>query len=291
MIQVSVIIINYNTAQWVEACIHSMKKYTQDVSYEIWVVDNQSAERTIENVVAGFEELNYLQMSKNVGFGAACNAAAAKANGDFFLFLNPDTKLLNNAIGKFYDFWRNNAQRLNIACLGAHLQDDEGNAIHSFGHFPQMSFLVKEKLKSTLAHFLPKLRKTAQELFIIKNDYQKVDYVTGADLFISRENFEDASGFDERFFMYFEETDLQWRLAQAGKFAFVIKGPIIQHTQGSSMNGNTPLMRVFYFNSLLQYFKNHKPAWQYLSFKFLWCILDAKSLFQKFSLSFKSKAH
>lgn len=291
MIQVSVIIINYNTAQWVEACIHSMKKYTQDVSYEIWVVDNQSAERTIENVVAGFEELNYLQMSKNVGFGAACNAAAAKANGDFFLFLNPDTKLLNNAIGKFYDFWRNNAQRLSIACLGAHLQDEKGNAIHSFGQFPQMSFLVKEKLKSTAAHFLPKQRATTQELIFKLNDYQKVDYVTGADLFISRENFEAANGFDHRFFMYFEETDLQWRLSQAGKFAFVIKGPIIQHTQGSSMKGNTPLMRVFYFNSLLLYFKIHQPAWQFLSFKFLWCILDAKTLFQKFSLSFKSKAH
>lgn len=291
MIQVSVIIINYNTAQWVEACIHSIKKYTQDVSYEIWVVDNQSAERTIEKVVSNLEEINFVQMPQNVGFGAACNAAAAKANGDFFLFLNPDTELLNNAMGRFYDFWKNNVHRLNMACLGTILQNEKGKAIHSFGQFPQMSFLVKEKLKSTLSHILPKQQAKAQEFIFIQSDYQKVDYVTGADLFISRENFKAANGFDERFFMYFEETDLQWRLAQAGKYSFMIKGPIVQHTQGSSMNGNTPLMRVFYFNSLLQYFKIHKPVWQYLSFTFLWCILDARTLFQKFNLSFKSKAN
>lgn len=289
MIQVSIIIINYNTAQWVKSCVNSIQQFTQGVSFDIWIVDNQSTERAIESLLASFTEINFIQLPKNIGFGAACNVAASRAMGDYFLFLNPDTKFLNNAISLFYNFWTQNNEKLNLACIGALLQQEDGTIVHSFGRFPQMSILVREKLKSIGKHFLHSQSSSTRVTFSDFEAYQQVDYVTGADLFISRQNFELVQGFDERFFMYFEETDLQWRLAKFGKNAFVIKGPKLQHIQGASLKGNKPLMRVFYFNSLLQYFKIRKAKWQFLTFKFLWCILDAKTLYQKICLSLKSK--
>lgn len=289
MIQVSVIIVNYNTAQWVDACIRSVLKYTRDINYEIIVVDNQSPDRSILEVVAQFERVILMQMDANIGFGAACNKAAAIATGDFYLFLNPDTELLNNALKSFHDFWMLHNQSLNISCLGAVLRDKNGNIIHSYGQFPDMSVLIKNKCKSLIGHFYSKGKPVSENNHFFSDEYLRVEYVTGADLFISKINFDVCKGFDERFFMYFEETDLQWRLAKNGRGAFVIKGPEIRHTQGSSFAGNTIQLRVYYFNSLLRYFKNNTPKLQYLLFTSIWCILDAVTLIQKYKLSSKTK--
>ena len=289
MIQVSIIIVNYNTAQWVEKCIRSVSEHTSDIGFEIIVVDNQSPERLIEEILKPYQEVVFLQMESNIGFGAACNRAAKRAKGQYYFFLNPDTELKNNAVKLFLDFWVRNKDSMSIACLGCLLQDKTGNDIHSFGKFPKMKSLIEGKIKS-LSHrlvFTPQNASYSNVSF--EGDYLSVDYVTGADLFISKENFDRVNGFDERFFMYFEETDLQIRLAHSGQNAFIIKAPIIQHTQGASTAGKRKLLRVLYFNSLLLYFKKHNSSARFALFKILWCILDAKTLIQKFTLSSKKR--
>jgi GT2 family glycosyltransferase len=290
MIQVSIIIVNYNTAQWVENCIRSVLEHTSGIGFEIIVIDNQSPERLIEEVLRPYKEIVFLQMESNIGFGAACNRAAKSAKGQYYMFLNPDTELKNNAVKLFLGFWVQYIDSLNIACLGSILQNKAGNDIHSFGEFPRMSSLIVEKVKSLSRRLLFISPKAADSNTLFEGNYLKVDYVTGADMFISRENFELVNGFDERFFMYFEETDMQLRLAQAGKNAMIIKGPIITHTQGASTLGKRSLLRVFYFDSLLLYFKKHSPSTRFGLFKFLWCILDAKTLIQKFTLSSKKQS-
>ncbi|MES2478211.1 MAG: glycosyltransferase family 2 protein [Bacteroidota bacterium] len=290
MIQVSIIIVNYNTAQWVENCIRSILEHTSGIGFEIIVIDNQSPERRIEEVLRPFQEIVFLQMESNIGFGAACNRATKIAKGQYYMFLNPDTELKNNAVKLFLDFWVQYIDSLNIACLGSLLQDNSGNDIHSFGKFPNMLSLIGEKMKSLSLRLLFISQNAANSNALFEGDYLKVDYVTGADMFISKNHFELVNGFDERFFMYFEETDMQLRLAQSGKNALIIKGPIIQHTQGASTVGKRGLLRVFYFNSLLLYFKKHSSSARFGLFKFLWCILDAKTLIQKFTLSSKKQS-
>lgn len=290
MIQVSIIIVNYNTAQWVEKCIRSISEHTLGIGFEIIVIDNQSPERRIEEVLQPYPEIVFLQMDSNIGFGAACNRAAKSAKGQYFMFLNPDTELKNNVVKLFLDFWVKYVDSLSIACLGSILQDGDGKDIHSFGKFPEMSSLIGEKIKSLIHRLLFIPPKTADSIVLFEGEYLKVDYVTGADMFISKENFELVNGFDERFFMYFEETDMQLRLTQSGRAVLIIKGPVIQHTQGASTMGKRSLLRVFYFDSLLLYFKKHCSSARFGLFKFLWCILDAKTLIQKFTLSIKKQS-
>lgn len=278
---VSIIIINYNTAKWLGPCLTSIKKYCDARNFEIIVVDNNSSQRDFEIVLQQFPEVHFIQSQQNIGFAAACNLAIKSAKGHFYLFLNPDTILHNNAIQYFTEFWHTNVQRLSIGCLGAFLQDSAALPIHSFGYFPKMSPTIFNKIKSTFrVNTSPKFENTDHQIL-----YKQVEYITGANLFLSKNNFDLVGGFDERFFMYFEETDLQYRLFKKGYKSYLISQPKIEHFQGaSSINQNT-LLRVLYFNSLLTYFKKHSSALLYFFFEPLWCLLDLKTYLQKLSIN------
>ncbi len=287
MIQVSIIIVNYNTAHWVRRCIGSIREQTRDIYFEIIVVDNQSKNRDIETTIAQFPELIFIQSGSNNGFGAACNMAAKNAKGDFLFFLNPDTELQNNALKYFVEFWKIHQQKLPIACLGAMLQKENGEQQHSFGSFPQMTNLISAKIKSSTRKFFNQTIQSAT--FPSFQDYLKVDYITGANLFISKENFERFNGFDNGFFMYFEETDLQKRMSDNGLYSYIIEGPKMMHFQGASTEGDLPKLRVLYFNSLLFYFKKHSARFSYFQFSISWHLLDIKTFFQKILLTFNMR--
>lgn len=287
MIQVSILIVNYNTAQWVQRCIESIKHHTKDITIEIIVIDNNSHQREITSVLVQFPEVIFIQSASNIGFGAACNIAASNAKGDFLFLLNPDTLIQNNTVKYFFDFWQAQHQLLSIACLGTILQNEHGEQQHSYGLFPRMDSLIILKLKSIIRKILNQSYQNPK-IPIVQN-YLKVDYITGADLFISKENFERFKGFDERFFMYFEETDLQKRMKDSGYFAYIFMGPSIIHKQGASTESNQALLRVLYFKSLLFYFKKHSSRFQYLLFSICWHLLDIKTVLQKILLTFKMR--
>jgi GT2 family glycosyltransferase len=94
-------------------------------------------------------------------------------------------------------------------------------------------------------------------------------------------------GFDPVFFLYFEETDLQFRLRETGRQAYLINGPRIRHEQGQSLAGAPRRLRVLYRDSLLRYVRKHQSGTRYASFLFLWNLLDAKTLMQKLLLTIK----
>lgn len=287
MIQVSILIVNYNTAQWVQLCIESILRHSKEISIEIIVVDNNSVQRDIHTVLAPFPEVILVESASNIGFGAACNLAATIAKGDFLFLLNPDTILQNNAIKYFHDFWQAQSPLLSIACLGTMLQCENGEQQHSFGSFPKMKGLMLSKVKSISRKiFNQKIQSSSLPNF---QSYLQVDYITGADLFISKENFLRFHGFDERFFMYFEETDLQKRMKEKGLFAYVITQPIIMHKKGASTEANQDQLRVLYFDSLLLYFKKHHGFFQYFIFSVCWHMLDIKTVFQKIMLTSKMR--
>lgn len=285
---VSIIIINYNTDFWVEKCIESVLFNSEGIDFEIILVDNNSENRRIEKIKDKFNSLIFIQLSSNIGFAGACNVASQKASGDFYFFLNPDTFLKNNAIKLLYDFWLQQEGQLPIACIGTQMHNSEGNEIHSFGQFPNALKLIGQKLKSIVFHLLHRqnsveLKKDSESIL-----FSKVDYITGADLFISRLNFEQVSGFDNDYFMYFEETDLQKRLSKLGKSSYLIDGPQIEHAQGSSLLGNEKLKRVYYFKGLLLYCKKHFSKLTYVFFVIIWCFLDLKSVVQNISIKLNS---
>jgi GT2 family glycosyltransferase len=283
MVEVSVLIVNYNTSKEVMRCIRSVYEQTRDVSFEIIIVDNHSSDRSIDDIPSLFPEVHYIRNTENAGFGSACNKAAEQAKGLFLFLLNPDTVLKNNALFLFCRFWKQYEAELAISCLGAPLLNERGEGVHSKGSFPQMRSFLLQKVKSLTDRIRGK--RPAGPVACEVATFEAADYITGADLFLSKENFIQVGGFDPRFFMYFEETDLQYRLWKTGKQSYLIGGPLVEHEQYKSFRGNTQLQRILYRDSMLRYFKKHYPGGRFVLFCLSWYLLDFRTLFQKIFIS------
>lgn len=230
MVDVSIIIVNYNTCKLTLECIESVYKQTSGISYEIIVSDNGSSDDSVEMIKELYSEVIVIENRANIGFGAANNRAIDVAKGKYLLFLNSDTILQNNAVKLFYDYWEN--ADINLGALGAHLIGTDGKYTHSYGTFPTYNstyfFLFRAVGSSIFGRFKkPTLEKQDNHV----KDMIIDGYVTGADLFIKNE----GTKFDERFFMYDEESDLQYNLIKGtDKKICVISGPRVVHLEGGS---------------------------------------------------------
>ena len=274
---VSVIIVNYNTLQMTKDCIDSVIEKTTDVEYEIILVDNASTDGSRE-FFKNYRGITYIYNEKNLGFGAANNTGAKTSTGDFLFFLNSDTLFKNNALLIFYRSYASNTLN-NIGFLGCALVDAHGEINGSGCKFPS---IIRELL--TICRLNIFLKKRIGQT---KKPYP-IDYVLGADMFVSRHLFEKLHGFDEQFFMYYEESDLQKRSVSIGYLNYIIDGPIIIHLEGKSSNGLTLNKRLMINNSKFKYFKKHNDSLSYFVFRFIYALLGLRVLISK-RLSIREK--
>ena len=232
---VSVILVNYNTLHLTKECIDSIFEKTQGISFEIILVDNDSQDGSREQFSED-KRIIFIESGGNIGFGRANNLGVKKATGKYIFFLNTDTLLVNNAIKYFFDYCEGHSHD-KFGGIGCLLQDKEGNTIHSFARFPTLTSNFKDFF---VAPIYKKLGKTYQRYDTTNDDVTKdsfrVDYVTGADLFVSRELIDICGAFDKDFFMYFEETEMQHRWTRNGHPSYIIKSPRIVHLEGGSVN-------------------------------------------------------
>lgn len=249
---VSIIIVNYNTTQLLINCINTIYQYTRDINFEIIIVDNKSPDRSIESINDKFPEVKLISHFANIGFGGANNLGAEMAQGEFLFFLNPDTLLLNNSIKYFVDFFRKNDDKLKIGALGSILLDKDYNINGSYSEtYSSFSDEIINSIKSNISV------QERKEKFL-DQDYKKVAWVSGANLFIQKENFLKGGGFDENIFMYYEEVDLQKRLNEKGWYSYIIRAPRIIHLEGGSFNGKITISKKKIIDtSKLYFYKKH----------------------------------
>lgn len=244
---VSIIIINYNTEQLVLNCINSIYQKTTKLNFEIIVVDNDSEQF---NLLQNDNRIKFIKSSSNLGFGKANNLAAKYAQGRYLFFLNPDTILLNNAIELLYNFMESpNSQ--NVGICGGNLYNEQLQPSHSYRIlFPGIIYELFFLTKGFPFKFFIKehFNKTGKSL--------EVAYITGADLFISKELFNKVKGFDKRFFMYFEETDLCYTIHQLGYRIINIPQSQIVHLEGKSFKLKKTREKLYYQSRRL-FFKKH----------------------------------
>lgn len=225
---VSIIIVNYNTKDYLYNCLHSIYKNTKDISFEILVSDNGSTDGSIEMLQENFPNVILIQNNNNLGFGKANNIALKYAKGTFIFYLNSDTVLLNNVIKIFFDFWLQNENNIKIGVIGANMIDINGNITQSYNSFPTLKKDVLSLLHCNYMSIFPfyRIRKNP-----IEERIGPVDFVKGADMFMKNSEY---SFFDEKYFMYYEETDLQRKMCKMGFVNFLIDGPRIKHFEGAS---------------------------------------------------------
>ena len=219
MIDVSVIIVNYNTCQITKNCIDSVVEKTKDVEYEIILVDNASTDGSKE-IFEKDNRITYIYSEKNGGFGYGNNIGMKAAKGKYIFLLNSDTLFVNNAIKEFYDYAELH-EDMNI--YGCYLQHNDGSYCISFFDFP--SFTIKE--------FFTRLFFKKKEIVNI-NKCREVDVISGADMFINNKIIKKTGGFDENIFLNGEESELQYRMKKFNIKRYILPTPKIIHLEGVS---------------------------------------------------------
>ncbi len=267
-IDMSVIIVNYNTRELTLACLESLYTHTQDVSFEVIVVDNASTDGSGEAIRQKFPQTKLIVNSENLGFGVANNRGIQDAMGKYIFLLNSDTLLKNNALKIFYDFMETHPD---IGAVGCWLQDTEGKIIHSYGSFPHLGWQVPEILRDAILftfelpflRWLKKLKKKKETNINERiSGIYAVEYIVGADLFVRRSALDEIGLFDPYFFLYFEETDLQYRMAQRNIPRVLIEGPSIVHLEGQSSSSKSMRSYTLSKVSALRFYRKHYRFWR-----------------------------
>ncbi|BBL01166.1 glycosyl transferase [Alistipes onderdonkii subsp. vulgaris] len=262
---VSIIVVNYNTLGLTSDCIDSIADKTSGLEYEIILVDNASTDSS-KAVFSQDPRVRYIYSDRNLGFGRANNLGVREATGRYLFFLNSDTILLNNAVKYFFDFCEKNPEH-KIGALGAILKDRNLRNIHSYGRF----ITPLGEIVEVLGKYFRFLKKRNHLCPASVQQPKPVDYITGADLFVPRTVYDELGAFDPAFFMYCEEVDWQFRMSKAGYERLIIEGPEIIHLEGGSDPSNT---RSWSFNrienifrSKLLYIRKHYNYFVYWSYK------------------------
>lgn len=249
--QLSIIIVNYNTKDFLSDCLKSVIEQTKELEYEIIVSDNGSTDDSLQMLKSEFPQVRVIANGKNLGFGAANNKALDIAKGKYIFYLNSDTILLNNAAKIFFDYFEEHDDG-SLGAIGGMLLDSQKRFIHSGGRFPSLKSELLDLVKlnigniyltlGTILHF-----KNMHRNHFAKEEYGAIDFITGADLFLKNNEY---ARFDEDFFLYYEDTYLQYKLAQADLQRRLIEGPQIIHLCGGSVGQGMTIYRKASFSRI-----------------------------------------
>lgn len=264
---VSVIIVNYNTKQMTLDCINSIFEKTVDVDFEVILIDNNSTDGSRE-VFDSDSRIKYFYLNENLGFGKANNYGIERAVGEYIFCLNSDTTLLNNAIFEFFKFAKETGH---LGCIGSMLLKKDKTENLSYGKFPDWKEHLMLRLKGPVYKLVGKVYLLNEFNYKDKNNAYSfdVDFVTGADLFVKKETLK-FGAFDPDFFMYFEETELQYRLTKNGYGSKIITTPQIIHLDGGSFNGDKAKLtrrELMSLTSEFLYFKKTLSKIKYILFR------------------------
>ena len=243
---VSIIIVNWNTKKLLLDCIRSIHETVKNISFEIWLVDNASTDGSVEAVKQNYPDVKIIQNKKNLGFAAANNIVLERMCGQYALLLNTDTILTNGAVEDLCDFMEKN-QDAGMAC--GQLLNQDGSKQNSIANFPGiLSLLCNESLLQIL--FPKKFPGKRRE-------YKKpveVDSCIGACLMVRKKAMDEVGLLDKRYFFFFEETDWAYRMKQAGWKIYFVPSARIFHIQGQTV-GHNVASRIMFYRSRYIYFK------------------------------------
>lgn len=229
---ISIIIVNYNVYTDLLKCIKSIYETVADISFEIIVVDNNSSEKEIYNLKTVYPDVNLLLNKENKGFGFANNLGAETANGNYLLFVNPDIIFENNSISLIYNFLQSNDK----AGAAGPVQEKPGAGIeYYYTFFPSIYSRLMQEFRLYMKAPVMKYRFYR---FIDDNIKKQipfeVDWVMGSCLMMKKTIFFNAGKYDEAFFLYEEETELEYRIKNAGYKNYILPSAKVLHNHHSS---------------------------------------------------------
>jgi N-acetylglucosaminyl-diphospho-decaprenol L-rhamnosyltransferase len=250
---VSIIIVNYKIRKELFLCIESLENSSQNINFEIIVVDNDEKKVIREELLKKFPKIKYIESPKNLGYGAGNNLGVKHAKGEYIFILNPDTEIVEGNISKLIDFIDKNNKIGAVAplLLGKRLKPyQQGTQILT----PQRAVFAL----SFINKYFPnnKVSRSYWTLEWDRNSIRRVDVVPGTAFVIKKSIFEKIGGFDEKYFLFFEEFDLCIRLKDLGYKNYINPDLKIYHKWGASTSRN-PASYKYFLKSRYFYFKKN----------------------------------
>ena len=264
-VDLSIIIVSFNTKDLLERCLASLFKFLKGINFEVIVVDNASQDGSPQMAMEKFPQVKLIVNKKNLGFGTANNQGVKKSKGRWLFFLNSDAYLVDDSILKLLEKLSENSM---VGAASPLILNEDRTIQQSVGFFPNlpqvfywMSFIDDLPGGETLRPYHVDHDKfyLAETSSAYAKD-QKVDWITGAAMFIRKDVFEKIKGFDEKIFLYGEDVDLCYRVKKAGfEIIFSPVAKIVHLGRGSHRRENIGAI-VGEYKGLLYFYKKHRGA-------------------------------
>ena len=254
---VHVVIVNWNSGPQLRECLQSFAAVADDdVAVRVTVIDNASTDGSSEDLSAPVP-LTIVRNADNRGFGAACNQGAAGSEADFLLFLNPDTRLMAGSLAQPVRYLRADENE-SVGIVGIQLVDAAGHVARNTARAPTAWSMVGHS--AGLDRIAPRLVAPHFVTEWAHDQTRTVDQVMGAFLLVRRGVFEALGGFDERFFVYYEDLDFSVRArAQGWRSVYLAAAQAFHRGQGTTEGATA--RRTFYFcRSRILYARKHFGA-------------------------------
>jgi N-acetylglucosaminyl-diphospho-decaprenol L-rhamnosyltransferase len=254
--RLDVVIVSYRCRELLRECLEALRSNPPSVAMRVVLVDNASADGTVEMVRAEYPEVELIASPTNLGFAAATNLGARGGDAPFLLALNPDTAVTPGALDTVLAAMESHPE---AAVIGPRLVREDG----SLDHAAKRSFPTP---LSALGHFTGVGRRSGATGALA--DYTApevesgpVDSVNGAFMLIRREAFEAAGGFDEGYWMYMEDLDLSYRLAEAGWVSLYEPDAVVTHIKGGTTRGGRSVRLNWAFHyGMYRFYRRHYAA-------------------------------
>ena len=255
MKDISIIIVNYNVRYFIEQCLYSVYKAKQHLKIQIFVVDNNSVDNSVDSIRKNFPEVVLIENKINVGFAKANNQAIKLTNSKYTLLLNPDTIVSDDTLVKIFDFMESHPK---AGASGVKLIDGEGKFL------PESKRSIPTPLVSLyrltgLSKLFPKSRVFNKYNlgYLDENETNEVDVLCGAFLFIRNEVFNTVGLLDEDFFMYGEDIDYSYRIGKAGYKIFYFPGTTTIHFKGESTKKSSIKYHHTFYKAMSIFARKH----------------------------------
>lgn len=248
---VSVSIVNYDSPDDLHLCLQSLLRTFPETLRgleNIWVLDNNSPSAP-DTILRRYPQIHFILYPENVGFGAGNNVIIRRVNAKYHLIVNPDIIFAPHALARMVDYLEKHPE---VGLVGPKTFGHDGKIQPTFRRFPSLASFF-------LRGFFPNSRNRMMRKYLLAdldpNQPHAVDWVVGCCLLVRKEALDAVRGFDERYFMYYEDVDLCYRIRQAGWTIAYCSDALVRHTyRRESARSPFNRMRIIHAASAMRFF-------------------------------------
>lgn len=259
MYSCSIIIVAYNSCDFIPACLKSVRDACEGIDAQVIVLDNGSVEPILPEIRQFFPEVEWIDSKENLGFGKGCNLAEKRATKPYLFFINPDTVVSRDSFTKVLDFMEEHPESGTVGCR---ILNEDGTLQWACRRsFPTIVSAVSKTIG--LAALFPKNKTLASYnmTYADPDEVTEVDAISGSFFCMRRDLYEKLGGFDEDFFMYGEDLDLCFRAKVAGCKNYYTPSTNILHFKGQSCRTRRWDSYLDFYKAMLIFVKKHKDLY------------------------------